>query len=255
MNRVDGKVALVTGAGSGIGEATSELLAKAGAKVIVTDINLGAAENTAEKIIEAGGAAIAVKHDVASESDWLSVFDAVIEHFGELNILVNNAAVFLGGEIKDGTVDNWRRLLDANLLGGLIGVRGAVKLMSSNKTTGSIVNISSGYGLVGGGEAAYSASKGGMASLTKAIAVECGKQGYDIRINTIHPGAIDTPVSRPHKDELKNLAVQTEYSKMIPMGRFGLAVEVARGILFLASDDSSYITGSAIVIDGGYTAA
>ena len=255
MNRVGGKVALVTGGGGGIGGTCCELLAKAGAKVIVSDMNTSFASEVARKIVNAGGEAIALGHDVTSETDWEKVVDATIKHFGKLDVLVNNAGMAIAGECKDTSLENWQKVIDVNLSGVFLGIRSAINLMLKNRNTGSIINISSGYGLVGGGLGFYSAAKGGVAILTKSIAVECARLGYNIRVNTIHPGAVDTQMGRIHADDAENERAQAEYSKQIPMGRFGKPIEIANGVLFLAPDDSSYMTGSAIVIDGGYTAA
>ncbi|MGX4675634.1 SDR family NAD(P)-dependent oxidoreductase [SAR92 clade bacterium H246] len=249
MNRVLNKVAIVTGGGSGIGKAACQLLAQEGAKVVVTDIDLDAAEKTARKIAEKGGVALPLQLDITSEARWDVVIETAVKNYTRIDILVNNAAVGMEGECKDISLSSWNRMLDISLTGAFLGVRSAMRAMLDRNTSGSIVNVSSGYGLVGGGQVAYSAAKGGVTMLTKSVAIECGKLGYNIRVNSIHPGAIETPMT------LSDPKGCVEYLKNIPMGRFGKVNEVASGIMFLASDESSYMTGSSLVVDGGYTAA
>ena len=255
MNRVDNKVVLITGGGSGIGQSSCELLAKAGAKIVVSDINLSSANETAKTIVDAGGEAIAIQHDIASEADWENALAVTVKQFETLDVLVNNAGTGTLEECKNTSLKDWQKVIDINLSGTFLGIRSAINIMQHNHTMSSIINISSTSGLVGGGRAPYSASKGGITMLTKSVAIECGRLGYDIRVNTIYPGAIDTPMNHIYEDEAKNLEAMAEHAKLIPLGRHGQPIEIARGVLFLASDDSSFMTGSALVIDGGYTAA
>ena len=269
MNSVKDKVAIVTGGGSGIGEATCELLAKAGAKIVVTDISLASADRTVEKILNSGGEAIAVQHDVASEENWEKVIDATVKRFSKLDVLVNNAGMSIASVCKDTSLADWQRVVDVNLSGAFLGIRSAINTMLDNEGTGSIINVSSTYGLVGGGFASYCASKGAITALTKSVAVECGRLGQDIRVNAVYPGCVNTPMTdnAAGANQVKNSEAQAELVakiskarvelfKKIPLGggRFAEPIEIARGILFLASDDSSYMTGSSLVIDGGYTA-
>jgi len=258
MNRVDGKVALVTGGGSGIGKASCELLAKAGAQVVVADINLSSAQETAKAILDAGGEAIAIQQDVTSETDWSRVIDLTLEHFKKLDVLVNNAGIgaprgskgtslddFL---CKDTSLEDWRSVQSVNFDGVFLGIRSAINAMIDNERTGSIINISSTAGLVGGASTVpYSASKGGVRILSKSVAIECRTKGYNIRVNSIFPGAIDTPFNLPieesRKQEMKQQRVMAE------------PIDIARGVLFLASDDSLFMTGSDLIIDGGLTAS
>ena len=251
MSRVDGKVALVTGGGSGIGKASCELLAQAGAQVVVTDIDLEAAKETVKAIVESNGEAIAVKHDVTREGDWKHVIDTTLQHFKKLDVLVNNAGMTLSNECKNTSLADWRRVQSVNLEGTFLGIRSGINAMISNTTTGSIINIASIGALQGGvSDISYSASKGGVKMLSKSTAVECGTKGYNIRINAIYPGPIDSPMN----DGLRDKPGWQMFQKLLPIGRIGQPNDIAKGVLFLASDDSSFMTGSDLVIDGGATA-
>ena len=250
MNRVDGKVAIVTGGGAGVGEAACELLASAGAKVVVTDINAETAVATVQRIHKAGGEALALKHNVASEADWKAVVDRCLGAYGQWDVLVNNAATSPLGACKDTELDEWRRSLAVNLDGTFLGVRFAINAMKDTSTNGSIINICSIAALAGDCQTTYSAAKGGVRYLSKSAAVECGKKGYGIRINTICPGPLDTAMS----DGIRETPGWNQLKKLLAVGRFGRPLDIARGILFLASEDSSFITGTDLVIDGGITA-
>ncbi len=259
MNRIDGKTALVTGGGSGIGAATSLLFAKAGARVAVTDINLSAAEEIAEQIRQEGGDAIAIQQDVTSDQQWDQVLQQIIDQYSQLDILVNNAGVSGAGlpPLEEATLESWRKVMDVNLDSVFMGSQKAIMLMRDHG--GSIINISSVYGLVGGAGAAYNASKGGVRLLSKSLAVHCGTAGYNIRVNSVHPGFIWTPlvkdiVNHMDEDNMTEEGFREMLTERHPIGRLGVADDVARSILFLASDDASFITGSELVVDGGYTA-
>lgn len=257
MNRVDNKVALVTGGGSGMGKATCELLAKAGAQVVVTDINLSSAEGTVKTILDFGGEAIAIQHDVASEADWQKAMDLTLERFKKLDVLVNNAAIPSAGkksitgqekDFKDTSIEDWRTVQNVNFDGVFLGMRLAINTMIGNKRKGSIINISSVAALVADGSPVpYAASKGGVRMLSKAAAIDCKTKGYNIRVNSIYPGGIDTPMRLPIKESLMQKLKQNGY--------IGEPIDIARGVLFLASDDSSFITGNELVIDGGGSAS
>ncbi len=258
MNRVDGKVAIVTGGGSGIGEASSELLAEGGAKLIVTDINEEAAEHTADIIKQRGGKAISLYQDVTDEARWAEVVQAAEREFGRLGVLVNNAGVSgAGGDnIEEGTFEAWRQIMSINLDAVYLGCKMAVESMKEEG--GSIINISSVMGMVGGAGPAYNASKGGVRLLTKSIAVYCGNNGYNIRVNSVHPGYIWTPMVRQIAEVSDEVSSEEELREMLlmqhPIGRLGVAQDIANGVRFLASEDASFMTGSELVIDGGYTA-
>ena len=260
MNQVEGKVALVTGGGSGIGEATCLLLAAAGAAVVVTDINQVTGEETAETIKDKGGKAIFLHHDVTSEADWQRICDAPLATYGRLDILVNNAGISGAGlpPFEEATLASWHKVMSINLDAVFLGTQKAVLLMKAGGG-GSIINLSSVMGLVGGAGAAYNASKGGVRLLTKSVAVYCGTMGYNIRVNSVHPGYVWTPLVSSLVDVLDDgnmteAGLREMLIERHPIGRLGVAEDIARGILFLASDDSSFMTGSELVIDGGYTA-
>ena len=249
MSKVNNKVVIVTGAGGGIGQATSELMAKEGAQVVVTDINIEAAENTVNDIVAAGGKAVACKHDVASEADWQRVIAFTLENFNKLDVLVNNAGIVVFGDLKDASMDDWRKISGANLDSVFLGTRDAINAMLENKTKGSIINIASVAGLIAdGGPVIYNATKGGVRMLSKAAADECKRNGYNIRVNSVYPGAIDTPARHGHM-------TQNMVDKLDRDGDLGRAIDIAKGILYLASDDANFITGSELVIDGGVSSS
>jgi len=252
MDRVKGKVAVVTGGGGGLGRAEALLLAQEGAAVVVTDLDENAAEETTRKILTEGGASLFVKHDVTSESSWKSVILKTIEEFGKLDILVNNAGVILYKKIEETSLKEWRQLMSVNLDGVFLGTKCAIEAMKKNGG-GSIVNIASVAGLIGNPDAsAYHASKGGVRAFSKAAAIECSKAGYDynIRVNSVYPGVINTKMAEDLKrDKTKYEAALSWHA----MGHFGEPEDVALGVLYLASDESKFLTGSELVIDGGWT--
>lgn len=252
--RVRGKVALVTGAASGLGAESARRLSREGATVILTDRETDAGEALAEAIAGAGGKAAFFSHDVASEADWERVVAATLERFGRLDVLVNNAGIASSGlQLMTHSLEDWRRVLSVNLDGVFLGLRhGGPAIAQSGG--GSVINISSIMGKVGmPGAAAYCASKGGVLMLTKAAALEWAP--LKIRVNSIHPGFIDTPMvaGALHQAEDGNMMRDMIISRHA-LGRLGVPREIADGVVFLASDEASFMTGSELVIDGGYTA-
>jgi len=251
--RVKGKVALVTGGGSGLGEAMSVRLAQEGATVVVSDINESSAQRVAADI---GGDAVAMHQDVTDEARWTQILADIVERFGRLDILVNNAGIALVGTVEDTTLADWQLTNSINLDAVFVGTREAIKVMKSG--SGSIINISSIEGIIGEQKvAAYNASKGGVRNFTKSAALHCCAEGYSIRVNSVHPGFIETPMvagAVGSMSEADGDAFTTRIVGNIPMGRMGEPMDIANGVLFLASDESKYMTGSELVIDGGYIA-
>jgi NAD(P)-dependent dehydrogenase (short-subunit alcohol dehydrogenase family) len=249
--RLGGKVAIITGAGSGIGKATALLFAHEGAKVVAADINEDAAAAVAAEIIERGGMARAVKADVSQEADARAMVEATVAAFGRLDVLFNNAGIEgeMARDTGDLPIDVWHKTIAVNLTGVFLCSHFAIPAMLESGG-GAIVNNASIAGLVGfGGIAAYCASKGGVVQLTRAAAIEYAASG--IRVNCLCPGIIETPMmERAAPDQ----AARAAFAAMEPMGRFGQPEEVAALALFLASDDASFITGAVVPVDGGYVA-
>ncbi len=252
-DRIKGKVALVTGAASrpGLGSAIAERLAAAGGIVALTDIDGPAVEEVAASIIESGGQASAHRHDVAVVEEWDHVIDAVLARHGRIDILVNNAGILEIADIDDDNADDALiNQFNINVAGSYYGTRRAVRAMRGTGG-GSIINISSVAGLVGfRGSAAYAASKGAVKLFSKSIALETAAE--NIRVNSVHPGIIETNMQRAAVGD--NDAHYETIERSIPMGRLGQPEDIAHCVLFLASDEASYITGAEFVVDGGYTA-
>lgn len=247
--RLENKVAIITGAGSGMGEAAADLFAKEGAKVIATDINLEAVEAVAAKIREAGGEAVAVKHNVADKGDWDAVVAKGVETYGKLDILVNNAGISVSKDFMEQTEEDFIRGFAINANSVMFGMQAAIPHMESNGG-GSIVNVSSIAALTGmSGAGVYTASKGAVRSITKAAAVDYGKK--NIRVNSIHPGYIVTPMSQQF---MESEEYRPYFLSQIALPELGKAIEVANAMLFLASDDASHISGIELPVDGGVTA-
>ena len=253
-DRLKGKVAVVTGAGSGIGEATARRFAAEGARVYVTDLRGDAAATVATGI---GGPATARQQDVTDEADWALLMKEVMAAHGSLDVLVNCAGIGLTGTAEHTSLEDWRRVQSVNLDAVFLGTRAAIRTM---KTCGggSIINISSIEGIIGEPmAAAYNASKGGVRIFTKSAALSCAAEGYNIRVNSVHPGFIQTPMVTDGLGALSEDDAEAMYQRVvasIPLGAMGEPEDIANGCLFLASDEARYMTGSELVIDGGYTA-
>jgi NAD(P)-dependent dehydrogenase (short-subunit alcohol dehydrogenase family) len=253
MSRLDGKVAVITGAGSGIGRAAATLFASAGARVVVADLLGDHAEEVAGEIAANGGDATPSVVDVSDERQVGKMVQTAVDTYGRLDVLFNNAGIFPedDGGLLDTPPATWQRVMDVNLKGVWFGCRAAVPAMLASGG-GSIVNVASFVALMGAATAqlGYTASKGAVLSMTREVAVEYARRG--IRANSICPGPIETPLL----EELLADPVRRQRRLVhIPMGRFGRPEEIAKAALFLASDDSSFVTGSALVVDGGITSA
>ena len=253
--RVAGKIALVTGAGAGLGRASAVLLPRAGARVAVTDIDEDGARATAAAIDgERSGAAIAIRHDVTEEGAWTAALEATVAAFGGLHVLVNNAGIAEGGSVEDTDLDTWRRVHAVDLDGVFLGCKYAIAHIHA-AGGGSIINISSIAGIIAGHNmAAYNSAKAAVRHLTKSVALHCAKQGYDIRCNSVHPSFVRTAILDPLVERLGAEEAYAKLARQIPMGRIGEPDDVAYGVLYLASDESSFMTGAELVIDGGISA-
>ncbi len=249
MMRLEGKVALITGGARGQGAAEARLFAREGAKVVIADVLDPDGMAVAAEINELGGDATYVHLDVSSEDDWQQAVAEAVAAYGKLDVLVNNAAIWRGGHILETTGEQWDSVLDVNAKGVFLGTRQAIPEMR-NAGGGSIINISSVAGLVGSRtSSAYSASKGAVRLFTKSTAVQYGAE--NIRANSIHPGPIDTPMG----DQVwPDAGTREEAIGRTVLKRIGTPEDIANGALFLASDESSFMTGSELVIDGGSTA-
>ena len=247
--RVAGKVALISGGSGGIGAATAELLAKEGAAVVIADLLEKEGRLVATSINESGGQGLFIKLDVTNEASWVSAVDAAVSNFGKLDILVNNAGVSHRAGLEDTTSDAWDKVIDVNVKGVFLGTKAVIPAMRA-AGGGSIINISSIYGLVGSvTSTAYHASKGAVRIFNKSTAIQYAPE--NIRANSVHPGFVDSPMTRAHHD---NPNIHQERVSKMPLGRMGEPEDIAAGILYLASDESSFVTGAELVIDGGMTA-
>lgn len=246
--RLAGKVALISGAARGQGEVEGHLFAQEGASVVLGDILVEAGRKAAEKIQSQGGRAMFVSLDVTKEADWQAAVETTVRTYGKLDILVNNAGIFHTEGVEATSMELWNRVIAVNQTGVWLGMKYAVPAMR-NAGGGSIINISSGAGIIGTGmAAAYHATKGAVRILTKTAAVEYAKDR--IRINSVHPGVVDTEMVRSLLQSEGMQAILAEH----PLGRVGTSEDIAYGVLYLASDESSFMTGAELVIDGGFTA-
>ncbi len=268
MNQLNGKVALVTGASSGIGACSARYLARAGATVILTDKAEKKGVTLAQEITGAGGKAIFLRHDVSSEEDWKSVIEIVIKQFSGLDVLVNNAGITLIKPIEATTLEEWHELSRVNIDSVFLGMKHALPAMidraREHTSGGSIINMSSAVGIVGiPGALGYTMTKAAIRHMSKSAAIEFAEMGYNIRVNSIHPGLIKTPMAdgiyqawaqsgsfgTQDLEEIEKIMVEAH-----PLGRHGQVDDIAKGVVFLASDDSGYMTGTELVIDGGFIA-
>ena len=247
--RLKDKVVIITGGVGGIGSATVRLFAVEGAKLVIVDVNENEGEALASELKDDGYAATFISLDVTNEQQWIRAVDATIEKYGQLDILVNNAGIFRMETVDETDLELWNRIQEVNATGVFLGIKhGAAAMRRSGG--GSIVNISSGAGIVGSATgAAYHASKGAVRLLTKAAAIQYAADG--IRVNSVHPGVTNTPMIR---ELMADETAGAGFLAGTPMGRLGRPEEIANAILFLASDEASFITGAELVVDGGFTA-
>lgn len=259
MGRVSGKTAIVTGGASGIGRSCAERLAEEGATVLVTDIDEHGGRETVAHIEAKGGRAEFAPHDVTDEAAWEGVIAYAQSNLDGLHILVNNAGIGIGGSIVDMTLADWQRQQAINLDGVFLGTKHAIPAMCESGS-GSIINMSSVAGLKGAlNLAAYSATKGGVRLFTKGVALECAQSRWPIRVNSVHPGIIDTPIwTKINPEYLEEGEDAVDVDSMaelgVPTGELGYPLDIANGVLYLASDETRYVTGTELVIDGGLSA-
>ena len=266
MNSLAGKVALVSGAARGIGAETARRMAAAGASVVIGDVLEERARQTVKEITDAGGRALFVPLDVTTEGPWKAAVDATLKQFGKLDILVNNAGMFLGRDFMEASLEEWHKLVAINMTGVYLGTKLCAPALAESGATSrhgsAIVNLASVAGLVGSQlDPLYSMTKGGVTLFTKSTALAFGRRGWKIRVNSIHPGVIETDMGAQtfatrakltgsnDVDEARSTAL-----KQHPIGRLGMPEDIALGIVFLASDDAGFMTGSGMVVDGGLTA-
>ena len=254
--RLRGKTALVTGAAQGIGQAAALALAREGARVLLTDLN-GDGALVAARAIDAeigGGTAFAIRHDVTSEVDWKAAIAYAGEALGGLSVLVNNAGIAQLGSVEDLSLEEWRRSMNVNADSVFLGCKYALPLMREHQP-GSIINLSSIAGLIASHNfAAYNASKAAVWLLSKSVALHCARNGCDIRCNSVHPTFIRTPILDSLIGQRDEAAVLAKLARQVPLGRLGEADDVANGIVYLASDESRFMTGAELKLDGGISA-
>lgn len=257
MERVKGKVALISGGASGLGRQSALRLAEEGARVVVTDINEDAGEDTARELGDVGAFLF---HDVTKEADWANATKLALDRFGRLDVVVNSAGIGTMNSVEDCSLEEWRQVMSVNGDGVFLGCKygiEAIKLTSTDAGAGgSIINISSVSGLIGGHNlAAYNASKGAVRLLTKSVALHCARRGYNIRCNSVHPTFIDTPMVRSMIDGADDpKRVEEKLARQVPLGHIGEPNDIAWGIVYLASNESKFMTGAEFVVDGGITA-
>jgi NAD(P)-dependent dehydrogenase (short-subunit alcohol dehydrogenase family) len=248
--RLQGKIALISGGARGMGAVEARLFAKEGAKVTIGDVLEDEGRKLEAEINATGGEALFVRLDVTHEADWQKAVEATVNRFGKLDVLVNNAGISGRGRVEDTTVEEWDRVMDVNAKGVFLGTKVAIPAMRRGGG-GSIINISSQLGLVGTDHSSpqYQASKGAVRLLTKATAIQYAKEG--IRANSVHPGPIVTPMTEAARADPERYQLMLS---RVPLGCYGQPEDVAYGVLYLASDEARWVTGSELVIDGGWTA-
>ena len=258
--RVEGKVALVTGAAQGLGEATARLLAREGARVAVTDINFAGVSKLADSLnADRGDCALAIRHDVTREEQWIDAVAETDRRFGGLHVLVNNAGIGLTKDFETVTLEEWRRVHAIDLDGVFLGCKQAIPLIAKTVQQtglgGSIVNISSISGIIAGHNmAAYNSAKAAVRHLSKSVALHCAKHAYGIRCNSVHPVFIATPILDGLVKRLGREEAYTKLGRQVPLGHIGEPDDVAYAVLYLASDESKFVTGAELKVDGGISA-
>lgn len=253
-DRLAGKVALITGGASGLGANAAELMVREGARVMLADINQDAGRALASRL---GAGAAFVALDVTSEEQWKSAIAATVAKFGALHVLLNSAGIGLTKTVEDIELEEWRKVHAIDLDGVFLGCKYGVREIKQHtaKLGGSIINISSISGIIAGANmAAYNSAKAGVRLLSKSVALHCAKSGYNIRCNSVHPTFIDTPILDRHRKRFGAEIMAQKFGKQVPLGRLGRPEEVGWAIVYLASDESSFMTGSEVVIDGGISA-
>lgn len=253
MARFAGKVALVTGAASGIGRAAALAFAAEGARVMVADINDKGGRETVARI---GAAAVYEPLDVSSEENWQQVIAATLKHFGRLDVLANVAGIGVSGDFEEARLDDWNRIVAVNMTGPFLGAKHAIPAIKRHGQGGAIVTVASIAAEIGASDlAAYTASKGGVKMLMKCVALHCAEKGYNIRVNVVNPTFVDSEMLDPIADLYGSRdAMLASMSKLVPIGRLAKPEDVAKAILFLASEDAAMMTGAVLNLDGGQLA-
>ena len=255
MSRVQDKVAIVTGAASGLGFAAAQKLLEEGAKVMLADINREVIETMPDRLSKFSQSQFSTCiHDVTKEQSWIDIIDQTKSYFGKINILVNSAGISLGSDVVSTDFEIWKKVHEVNLDSVFLGCKYVIPVMSKYEN-GSIINISSISGIVAGwNTAAYNSSKAGVRLLSKSVALYCAKKGYDVRCNSIHPAFVNTPILDPIKQAFGADEAVAKLARQIPMNKIGDTDDVSYAILYLASDESKFMTGTEIVLDGGLSA-
>jgi NAD(P)-dependent dehydrogenase (short-subunit alcohol dehydrogenase family) len=258
--RVEGKIALITGGAQGLGEAAARMLAKEGARVAITDVNIEGAKHVAASINDARkGSAIALAHDVTSADQWSRVISDIEAAFGGLHVLVNNAGISAGSDVEATSLEDWKRVhavdLDSVFLGCKLALPLMAKTVKETKLGGSIVNISSISGIIAGHNmAAYNSAKAAVRHLSKSVALHCARRGYGIRSNSVHPVFIATPILDPLVQRFGREEAYAKLARQVPLGTIGEPNDIAYAVLYLASDESKFVTGAELKVDGGISA-